>query len=458
MPFLWRLDLRGGFTRGVGRPPPVTSAAVGDAAPSPSSGTPPPLRRSTSLSFGVVAVVVALGVGAAGAAPIIVSTTQTEVTIGGLSCGTQYRVRVNVAGDSAVTTLNPVTKPCRPPQPPPPPPPECLIPSLPEGRWFSSCAAHNKPIPPGTPYRSNEQSLIDHLSSTTMRVSLGGTPAVYLADANTPTVTVYDNHPTCHNKVLQVPIPPGAMSPWGLNHNNLESSVIVLQRESGKMWDLYHATAPGEPRLPSRGGVSGDCGSPNNWNAEIATLFDPALGHGGWRGLANEICCSDNSSRIYGGAGLIRPRDTKLPAGSTYDHAISMSYSGELNQFVWPAKASDGNCTDTTKCVPAGGRFQLDPSYPCNTTTALEFEYQRQLCRTFQVYGLIIDDKPCLWPCSGSAISGVDPYSVRLNLGRFVEGGGNYRYPYDSTATLRRFPTSLLSQMHVIDWEVWTGQ
>jgi hypothetical protein len=70
-----------------------------------------------------VAVAVALGVGAAGAAPIIVSTTQTEVTIGGLSCGTQYRVRVKVAGDSEVTTLNPVTKPCTTPQPPPPPPP-----------------------------------------------------------------------------------------------------------------------------------------------------------------------------------------------------------------------------------------------------------------------------------------------------------------------------------------------
>ena len=83
------------------------------------------MRRLTSLRFGVVAVVVALTVGAAGAAPIIVSTTQTEVTIGGLACGTQYRVRVNVAGDSRITTLKPVTKPCPlpPPAPPPPPPP-----------------------------------------------------------------------------------------------------------------------------------------------------------------------------------------------------------------------------------------------------------------------------------------------------------------------------------------------
>jgi hypothetical protein len=120
MPFLRRLDLRGGFTRGVGRSATATSAAVSDGSRTLSGGTAPALRRSKSLSFGVVAVAVALGVGAAGAAPII-STTQTEVTIGGLSCGTQYRVRVNVAGDSEVTTLNPVTKPCPGPQPAPPP-------------------------------------------------------------------------------------------------------------------------------------------------------------------------------------------------------------------------------------------------------------------------------------------------------------------------------------------------
>jgi hypothetical protein len=72
--------------------------------------------------------VVALGVGAAGAAPLIVSTAETEVTIGGLACGTQYRVRVNVAGNSTVTTLNPVTKPCPPLRPPPRPPTSCTTP------------------------------------------------------------------------------------------------------------------------------------------------------------------------------------------------------------------------------------------------------------------------------------------------------------------------------------------
>jgi beta-glucanase (GH16 family) len=79
------------------------------------------LRRSTSRSLGVAAFVVALAVGTAGAAPTVVSTTQTEITIGGLACGTQYRVRVSVAGNSRGTTLNAVTQPCAPPPPPPPP-------------------------------------------------------------------------------------------------------------------------------------------------------------------------------------------------------------------------------------------------------------------------------------------------------------------------------------------------
>lgn len=79
------------------------------------------MRRSTLRSLVVIAVVVALGVGRAGAAPTVVSTTQTEVTIGGLTCGTQYRLRVSVAGNSKGTTLNAVTQPCSPPPPPPPP-------------------------------------------------------------------------------------------------------------------------------------------------------------------------------------------------------------------------------------------------------------------------------------------------------------------------------------------------
>jgi hypothetical protein len=321
------------------------------------------------------------------------------------------------------------------------------------GNWYSAGSAFNKPIPPGTAYRANEASLINQLvANGPLGPSLGGTPAVYLGDNSTPFVTVYDNHPTCHNQSFQIPIPAGAQSPWGMNHGNVESVMAVMQKTTGTEWDLYHVTAPGEPRLPSSGGVSGDCGSPNAWNAEIVSRFDP-----GWTGSGNEDCCSGRASKTYQGTGIIRPRDTRMAAGATWGHALVVSYAAELNQAVYPAKGNDGGCTDTSKCVPAGARFQLDPAFPCSVSTALTLEWQRQMCRTLQTYGMIVIDKPCNWPCVGGGIHSENPYGVRLALGGGVDGGGNYRFPYDSSSGYNYMPSALLSQMHVVDWTKWTG-
>jgi hypothetical protein len=338
-------------------------------------------------------------------------------------------------------------------------PPGCVEPTDPlNDRWYSCGSAFNKPIPVGTPYRANDASLIQQLvANGPLGPSLGGTAAVYFGDNSTPLVTVYDNHPTCHNLVLQVPIPAGAQTPWGMNHGNVQSTMAVLQKDTGVEWDFYKITAPGEPRLVSGGGVSGDCGSPNSWNAEIASKFDPVLGQGGWLGLGNETCCSGRASRTYQPTGYMRPRDTKLPTGSTWDHALVVTYAGELNSHVYPATGHDGVCTDTSKCVPAGARFQLEASYPCDTTPALDIEWERQMCRTLQVYGMIVVDKPCTWPCTGGGIHSENPYSVRLDMGASVDGGGLYRFPYDSSAGYRNLPTSLLGRMHVLDWSVWTG-
>jgi hypothetical protein len=110
MPFLRRLDLRGDFTRVVGRSLQRPRRQSVTAATSRLSGKPPAWRRSTSLSFGVVAVVVALGVGAAGAAPTVVSTTETEVTVGGLDPDTLYDLQVKKSGTTSWTTLSARTK------------------------------------------------------------------------------------------------------------------------------------------------------------------------------------------------------------------------------------------------------------------------------------------------------------------------------------------------------------
>jgi hypothetical protein len=328
----------------------------------------------------------------------------------------------------------------------------------PNARWYSAVSAFNQPIPRGTPYRPNDASLISALVKVAAPTagfgpSLSG-PAVYLADSDTATVTVRDNHPTCSNQVFHVPIPPGAKTPHQLNPNNFEPTMVVMQRGTGIEWSFYMVTAPGETPMVSPGGQR--CPKKGDWNASIVSKFDPAFGAGGWLGFANEICCSGTASRIYFPAGLVRPRDVRS-AAPNWGHALSTSYAGELNAFVYPAKSHDGICTDVNSCVPAGARFQLDPNFDCGGTRLLVHRWERQACRTMQVYGIIVKNKPCIWPCRGIGYDTVNSYSVRLPIGRYVDGGGSYRFPFDSAAGYRRMPVEILRRFHLIDWTKWTG-
>jgi hypothetical protein len=349
----------------------------------------------------------------------------------------------------------PPSPPPPPPSPPPPPPPPSS--PSPDDGWYSSTSAFNKPIPPGTPYRQNDQSLINALVA---HAGAGFGPglaasAVYLADENTPTVRVHDNHPTCDTAIYQVPIPAGAKSPSQLNPNNSEPTMALMQRGTGIEWDFYMVTGPGEtPKVAAGGQV---CRNNGDWNAAIVSKFDPATGGGGWQGLANERCCSGAESQIYYPAGMVRPRDTRLSGVQPWPHALSGSYAAVLNAEVWPAKSSAGICADTNQCVPMGARIQLDPNFDCAGTTLLVHMWERQACRTLQVYGYIVVDKPCFWPCSGIGYKAVNSYVTRLNLGRYVDGGGNYQFPFDSAAGYRRMPLEILRHFHVIDWTKWTG-
>jgi hypothetical protein len=318
-------------------------------------------------------------------------------------------------------------------------------------------SAFNQPIPRSTSYRPNDASLISALVKVAAPTAGFGPnlsdTAVYFADSGTATVRVRDNHPTCSNQIFYVPIPPGAKTPHQLNPNNVEPKMVVMQRETGIEWSFYMVTAPEETPIVSPGGQR--CPKNGDWNASIVSKFDPVLGAGGWLGFANEICCSA-ASRIYYPAGLVRPRDVRS-AARNWGHALSMSYAGELNAFVYPARAHDGVCTDVDSCVPAGARFRLDPSFNCTGTRLLVYRWERQACRTMQVYGIIVTDKPCIWPCRGMGYDTVNAHSVRLPIGRYVDGGGSYRFPFDSAAGYRRMPVAILRRFHVIDWTKWTG-
>jgi hypothetical protein len=360
---------------------------------------------------------------------------------------------------SVTTTITPYGGCASAPAPSLSPPAPSPSPT-PDGRWYSSTSAFNKPIPSGTPYHPADAVFMTDFKARCggcTGPSLGSAPPIYLVSSSTPLVTVRRNYPTCNAAVYQVPIPLGAKSSIQFSSGDVESRLNVLVRDSGVEWDMYKITPPGMTPMTEN---SVQCPANTDWNALIVHKSDPAAGQSGWIGNGSEY--SNRAAGVLDGTGTIRPRDTKQPAGSAWDHALAMSYSAILNGArVWPATSPGASgCFNTSICLPYGARLQLDPSFDCTHTTLIpaEKEWLRQLCRTLQTYGVILIDTSCHWPCSGGAIMSENPYSVRQNR-TDVDGGGNYTFPYDGSgpAGWGYLPLGVLQHMHVIDWTKWTG-
>jgi hypothetical protein len=208
-----------------------------------------------------------------------------------------------------------------------------------------------------------------------------------------------------------------------------EPMLALMVADTGIEWDFFKLTPPGATPLSS-GPV---CAATPNWAATVA-----ARASRGWTGSGTMPGAPRGSGTLLG-SGMIRPRDTKAPVGATWDHAVALAYPGTLaGAYAWPAVGTDGSCADSNQCVPMGTRLQLDPSVPCATWPTLAAEWQRQLCRTLEKYGMIIVD-------TGSALVVQNPVSI-----------GSYVYPW--SPTWQTLPPDLAIHLRVIDWRRWTGQ
>jgi hypothetical protein len=243
-------------------------------------------------------------------------------------------------------------------------------------------------------------------------------PSVYYASNATPTVTVQLNFPTCGAARFQIPIPLGAM-PGNGSSADAEAPMVIANSDTGDEWDLFKATPPGA--TPKSSGPV--CPATSNWAATVITRNSP-----GWTGMG--VGNTYAASGLLGGGGLMRPRDTQKPAGATWDHALSMSYPRTRNTYVAPATRTDGPYSDAAS-IPMGSRIQLDPAFDVNSLAIPE--WQKQMLRTMQVYGVIVVD-------SGSAIH---------NEGYASAHASGYRWPWESGGPIT-IPSSVVSHFRVL--------
>jgi hypothetical protein len=318
------------------------------------------------------------------------------------------------------------------------------------GRWYAATSPWNTPLPADVPIAPNSAGFITALNDQwcgggggytgCLGPSSTSVPSVWYAPTTTPLVTVQIDVPTCNARQVRIPIPANAVpssTPW-LPSGDPEPRMAIMG-EDGTEWDLWKVTRPGVTPLSS----GPDCPATSNWAATVEYHHSP-----GWTTGAGWNDGGARASGTWEGSGLIRPRDIQTtPTGGTWDHAIAFSYRGTLaGAFVYPATSHGAACTDASICIPMGARIQMDPSINCATWPSLVGEWQRQLCRTMQKYGLIVVD-------TGGGL-GTEQIASR----------GTYEYPWESAATAGQFyghstlPSDISTHLRVIDWTKWTGQ
>ena len=253
-------------------------------------------------------------------------------------------------------------------------------------RWYAPTSLWNTPIGPDPRIAANDATLVAALAGTpAIGVSYNYTPAIWYANPTTPKVPVRIDVPRCGARTMWIPIPRGSTP-----DSSSEGHMIVAQYDTGTEYDFYKAQSPGRPPKSSVY-YAKPCAAVNEWTAAKVVITN-------WLNGTGELLGSPRGSGTAEGSGVILPRDTEMPADATWDHALAMAYRNTCSDkmswcpIVPPATQEDGTCTDRASCLPEGTRIQLDPSIDCDTWPSIQYTWQRQMCRTLQVYGGIIID------------------------------------------------------------------
>ena len=171
------------------------------------------------------------------------------------------------------------------------------------------------------------------------------------------------------------PIPAGAPVEGGA-HAEGDRHVLVVDKASCKLFELYDAHYAGKPR------PHWDADAGVEWNLRSA-----ALRPDGWT--------SADAAGLPIFPGLVRYEEA---AAGHVDHAIRVTMDSTRNAWVHPASHCAGD-TGSGAAPPMGLRLRLKAGYPLGAMSAAA----RAIAVAMKEYGLIVADNGSNWYISGTS-------------------------------------------------------
>ncbi len=171
------------------------------------------------------------------------------------------------------------------------------------------------------------------------------------------------------------PVPAGAPVEGG-NRSDGDRHVLVVDRSTCKLYELYRAFYVGKPKP--------------HWNADSGVEWDlrsAALRPDGWT--------SADAAGLPIFPGLVRYEEA---AAGHVDHAIRVTMDSTRNAWIQPASHCAGDTSDGA-APPMGLRLRLKAGYPLGGMGTAA----RAIAVAMKEYGLIVADNGSNWYISGSS-------------------------------------------------------
>jgi hypothetical protein len=169
---------------------------------------------------------------------------------------------------------------------------------------------------------------------------------------------------------------PGPAPVEGGNSSDGDRHVLVVDRGSCRLYELYRATFVAQPRP--------------HWNADAGTAWDLNSA-----GLRPDGWTSADAAGLPIFPGLVRPDEV---AAGHLDHAIRLTLESTRDAWIHPASHCAGD-SSSASAPPMGLRLRLKAGYGLGRFSGAA----KTIATAMKQYGLIVADNGSNWYFSGSS-------------------------------------------------------